>query len=199
MKNLTLVTLKKVGEINSSLENRWRHSHDGYDAVSCAKASLFIGSVLMITALGCVGFELWKKYPIFSGDDFSVVLILPIVFIGAFFLSLLNLLGNTMFGTRLDELCKIFGCNFGQLAVMDYEIMVNLAKDILDDMVYDLVCKENKYKPWHPITVVARMEYIRVQEVFVDLGIHDGKVDDLFARANEKFALAHKQQVAASV
>jgi hypothetical protein len=65
-------------------------------------------------------------------------------------------------------------------------------------MIYDLVCKERKYKPNHPIAAVAREEYERVLAVFVDLRIHDGAIRDIFIQANEKFAMEHdKQQVAA--
>lgn len=188
MKNITLVTLKKVNEVNTSLEHRWRHNC--YDPMVSAKEASFIGMVLLITALGIVGLELWQKYPIFP-----IATLIVTVFSG----SLIFLLGNTTFGTKLEELCRIFGCNFGQLAVMDTEVMADMAKDILDDMVYDLVCKENKYKVGHPITVVARMEYERVLAVFLDLGIHDGKIGVVFARANGRFALEHKQQVAAPV
>lgn len=196
MKNLTLVTLKKVNEVNTSLENRWRYNHDD-DSVGNAKFELFLTRFFLIVALVCVGVELWQKYPISPTNEYFTSLA-SVFFVTSIF-CLVGFLRKNKFGTRLEELCKIFGCNFGQLAVMDFKVIIHTAEDILDDLVYDLVCKEKKYKLKHPIEAVARMEYERVLEVFVDLEIRNGRVDDIFARANEKFALEHQQQVATPV
>ncbi len=144
---------------------------------------IFLSLSLAISLL--VGMKLSEQYspPTTNGTLVGCALI----FLTTLLMGLGFCLSTTKFGTKLGELCKLFGCNFGELAAMKFETIVDKAKNILNETILELIEKEKKHGPKNTITLVARRQYEDICGLLVALGLHSGKVDEEFAEAKEEY------------